>query len=340
MEASRECPVTELGGLDLELATLRNPELAYESSDKPESEDVWTGFKGVSIPSLLVSSGGGRSEIDRSTSSVMSVGDELRLASRDFNVDETKSAESKPVIPSDGRSRSEGLSGRGGGSLLSLLPGRVDSIFVSFCRRSRNASIPSDCPDVGGSGGGVSPGMPGFGEEERPTLRFEFAELRDPFDVFDSRCCRTLPLLPVLSWVPLRLCPYVILSIAGDVDALDALGLRSDVPSNGPGAIKSIRFETFSPPFVRGLSGANNGLGAAYLCWFVGSSRSRGRGLTGRGLALFEGKGGNAQSRLDVKSGDGGAMERGSGVVTLRFILKGDLGGIVAKRGERPLGSP
>jgi hypothetical protein len=70
----------------------------------------------------------------------------------------------------------------------------------------------------------------------------------------------------------------------------------------------------------------------------VGSKRSCGRGLALLGVAFLLGKGGNAQSRFDVRSGDGGAIDRVTGVVTLRVILKGDFGG-AANRGDRLLGS-
>lgn len=48
LEAWREWLASEMGGLDLELATLLNPELAYESSDRPESEGVCTASEGKS----------------------------------------------------------------------------------------------------------------------------------------------------------------------------------------------------------------------------------------------------------------------------------------------------
>jgi hypothetical protein len=49
----------------------------------------------------------------------------------------------------------------------------------------------------------------------------------------------------------------------GGLEVLEVLGLLSALPSNGPGAILSIRFVTLSPPSIRGLSGAKSGLGAA-----------------------------------------------------------------------------
>jgi hypothetical protein len=84
-----------------------------------------------------------------------------------------------------GNSLSEGLRGRGGGSLLSLLPSRVTSTFgppfssaraglmLSFCKRSRNASIPSLGSDVVGSGGALFACDPNFGRAGKPTLRAE-----------------------------------------------------------------------------------------------------------------------------------------------------------------------
>ena len=100
----------------------------------------------------------------------------------------------------------------------------------------------------------------------------------------------------------------------------------------------SIRFVTFCPPFVRGLNGANKGLASAYICWYVGSNRSRFWTFALWGVALLLGNGGKAQSMLDGKSGEGGAIDRGNGVVTLRFIWNGDFGG-TADRGARFLGS-
>jgi hypothetical protein len=72
-----------------------------------------------------------------------------------------------------------------------------------------------------------------------------------------------LPLLTVLPLVAVLLCPSARPSSTKGFDALDVLGLRSDFPSKGPGIIVSIRLETFSPPSIRGLSGANKGLGGA-----------------------------------------------------------------------------
>jgi hypothetical protein len=185
-----------------------------------------------------------------------------------------KSGGSRSVISLGGRSFSDGLLGLGGGSLLSLLFCRDGAAvakfsrearkgFVdSFCKRSRKASIPSACSDVVGSGGRVlAPLMPGFGREGRPMLRFEYAELRDAFDVTELRCFGTLLLLAMLSCVPILLCPSACPSSKNGFVALDVLGLRSAVPSNGPGAMLFMRLVTFSPPSNRGLSGANRGLG-------------------------------------------------------------------------------
>lgn len=142
--------------------------------------------------------------------------------------------------------------------ILLFCPPRVDST-VSFCKRSRNASIPSDRSDVDGNGGGLVRLPPDLGEADIPALRFEYAELREVSEVKDVRCCRILAKLRVLLCVPVRLCPCGDASAEMGVDALAVLGLRS----NGPGAIVSSLFEMFSPAFVRGLNGANNGLGAA-----------------------------------------------------------------------------
>lgn len=163
-------------------------------------------------------------------------------------------------------------------------------------------------------------------------LRIEYEELRDALDVKDVRCLCRLSSLFVLSCVRILLWPYADPSRTGDLDAPDVLGLPSTLPSNGPGAIVSIRFDTFSPPFVRGLSGANRGLGSAYLR-FIGSSRSRFGGFTLWGVALLLGKGGKAQSIFEGRSGEGGALGRIIGVVTLRPILKGDFGGAGADNG-------
>lgn len=112
------------------------------------------------------------------------------------------------------------------------------------------------------------------------------------------------------------------MSFTDGAETLAVLGRRS----NGPGEIVSNRLEIFSPAFIRGLSGANNGLGAAYPYCAFGSRRSLGRGLL-RGLSLFPGNGGNAQSKFELRSGEDCAVARGSGVVALRFMGKGDLGG-------------
>lgn len=47
----------------------------------------------------------------------------------------------------------------------------------------------------------------------------------------------------------------------GDRGPLEVLGLRS--PAKGPGAMVSNLLTTLSPAFIRGLNGANRGLGGA-----------------------------------------------------------------------------
>ncbi len=49
----------EPGGLDRELAILRRPELAYESSDRPESEGVYKEFEDGSLPKVGTTKGVG-----------------------------------------------------------------------------------------------------------------------------------------------------------------------------------------------------------------------------------------------------------------------------------------
>ena len=91
-------------------------------------------------------------------------------------------------------------------------------------------------------------------------LRLEYPELCDVLEVTDDRCLGALLLLAMLPCVPVLLCP-----IAGTsstvLDVFAVLGLRSDLPSKGPGAMVFMRLVTLSPPSKRGLSGANNGLG-------------------------------------------------------------------------------
>jgi hypothetical protein len=90
----------------------------------------------------------------------------------------------------------------------------------------------------------------------------ENVELCEVFEVTDDRCWCRLLLLKMLPCVPVLWCPLGNGFTAWFV-ALDLLGLRSDFPSNGPGAIVFMRLVMFSPPSRRGLSGANNGLGWA-----------------------------------------------------------------------------
>jgi hypothetical protein len=72
----------------------------------------------------------------------------------------------------------------------------------------------------------------------------------------------------------------------------------------------------------------------------VGSRRSRGCGVALWGVPVrLDGNGGKAQSRLEYVGEGGAILRRGTGVVTLLFILKGDLGGAGDGRGERLLGS-
>jgi len=92
-------------------------------------------------------------------------------------------------------------------------------------------------------------------------LRLECAELRDAFDVVEVRWFDTLLLLAILPFVPILLCPSAGPSPANGLAAFDVLGLRSAVPSNGPGAMLFMRLVMFSPPSKRGLRGANRGLG-------------------------------------------------------------------------------
>jgi hypothetical protein len=153
--------------------------------------------------------------------------------------------------------------------------------LLSFWRRSRKASMPSFCSGVAGSGGGVvfTALNPGFVRSIEPTLGVEYAEARDVVVDTDVRCFVTPPTLCTLSCVSVLLCPNNAPLFTGDLGALEVLGLRSARPSKGPGEMLSIRFATFSPPSIRGLSGAKRGLGSAYRCWGGNSGLSRGCGL-------------------------------------------------------------
>ena len=91
-----------------------------------------------------------------------------------------------------------------------------------------------------------------------------------------------------------------------------------DATSKGPGAIVFILWSTLPPPFLLGLSGANNALGSACIrAYSVKFDLDCCASSSLVGVALLDfvvGKGGNAQSRLD-SSGDGGP--RGKGAVAL-----------------------
>jgi hypothetical protein len=244
---------------------------------------------------------------------------------------------------------SEGLLGRGGGSTASLLSWRNGNVFdlscaifdgseVSFCSRSRKASIPSvlDSFLAGRGGGGIGAPMPGFGLAGKPTLRFENVELRDAVDANDVLWFENTPLLLVLLCVAVLLCPNSEPLCLGVCLPLEVLGLR---PSKGPGAIVSMRFATFSPPLVRGLSGAYRGSASAYRGLGAASTLSRGLGFALVGVAFPDaGKGGKAQSIFDGRSGEGGLKGRGMGLVALLFILKGDRP-LRGDSGERLFGS-
>ena len=125
------------------------------------------------------------------------------------------------------------------------------------------------------------------------------------------------------------------------MEELEVLGRRSARPSNGPGAMESMRFAILSPPSNLGLRGAKRGLGSAYKCCGEGSRLSRCCGLAVWNVALLlDGKGGKAQSKFEEILGDGGPIfGRGTGAVALRFILYGDLGGVGESIGDRLLGS-
>lgn len=98
----------------------------------------------------------------------------------------------------------------------------------------------------------------GFVRLGRPTLRAEYVEAREVLDASDVLDFDPLPVLRMLPCVSVLRCPGGC-SCNGDLGALAVLGRR---PSNGPGAIPFIRFDTFSPPFIRGLRGAKSGLGS------------------------------------------------------------------------------
>lgn len=103
--------------------------------------------------------------------------------------------------------------------------------------------------------------------EETLPLR---AEKFDEMDLSELLSFDMLPVLRALLCVSVLRCPDDCASGlngctsgasgTGGWGALVKLGLR---PSNGPGAMLSIRLVMFSPPLVRGLSGANKGLGGA-----------------------------------------------------------------------------
>ena len=93
-----------------------------------------------------------------------------------------------------------------------------------------------------------------------PLVVVEYAEPRDVLDANDVRDFDPLPLLLALPCVSVLRCPSET-SRTGDRGALAVLGRRL---SKGPGAMLSIRLETFSPPFMRGLRGAKRGLGWRY----------------------------------------------------------------------------
>jgi hypothetical protein len=83
----------------------------------------------------------------------------------------------------------------------------------------------------------------------------------------------------------------------------------------------SMRFATFCPAVFLGLSGAYMEFPSAYRGRCVGSNLSLGLDFDRIGEAVAEvGKGGNAQSMFTDKSGDGGRIDRGIGLVTLLFI--------------------
>ena len=183
-------------------------------------------------------------------------------------------------------------------------------------------------------------GTAGLFREGTLLLLLEYAEAREVLDANDVRDFDPLPLLLTLPCVSVLRCPSEG-SCTGDLGALAVLGRRL---SKGPGAMLSMRFDTFSPPFIRGLRGANRGLGSGYCCPYVTSSltRSCGGALRGGdlrvGAALVVGNRGNAESILGGRSGDGGITEGGIGLVALRLRAYGDF--VRADRsGERLRGS-
>lgn len=114
---------------------------------------------------------------------------------------------------------------------------------------------PSVCSVVEESVGDATRSKPRFGDI------VEYSELRVEFDAEDFLCGLALPWLLILSNVLLRVWPCAGASVTGGVaTVLAVLGRRS----KGPGEIVFNRLEMFSPALVRGLSGANSGLGAAY----------------------------------------------------------------------------
>jgi hypothetical protein len=139
--------------------------------------------------------------------------------------------------------------------------------------------MPSLGSDVVGSGGALFACCGILGRAGNPMLRVDKEDERDVVEVTDVRCLDALPTLRVLPCVPTRLCPWLGPSCNGSLNVLEVLGRRSARPSNGPGAILSIRFAMLSPPSIRGLSGANKGLGSTYRCCGVGSILSRGCGV-------------------------------------------------------------
>lgn len=86
-----------------------------------------------------------------------------------------------------------------------------DGPSVSFCKRSRKASIPSgSCSSFGGGsggGGGIAANspVPGFGREGNPELPFEKTEPRDALEAVDILEFPRMPLLLELPCVFVRL---------------------------------------------------------------------------------------------------------------------------------------
>jgi hypothetical protein len=204
-----------------------------------------------------------------------------------------------------------------------------DGRKVSFCNRLKKASMPSLSGSVrgvaGGGGNVLAAPFTIFGWVGRPILPVENVELRDRLDAKELLSFGAFPLFLMLLCVPVLLCPVSAPLCAGVRRPSEVLGLRSSpLPAKGPGAIVSIRFAIFSPPFVRGLSGAYRGSASAYECWWPGDKCSLDLCLSIlRGAVVGVGNGGKAQSRLDGRSGDGGAKGRGMGLVAL--LVKGGL---------------